>query len=102
MKTEAKLMDELEEDYILFVMGQQNIRCDAPAREHAAGLRQRAMVAFIAGCIDDAIWYATRESEFNLRALGARHHATLLSLRHLDALRDYARTASENGVEQAA
>jgi hypothetical protein len=52
--------------------------------------------------MDDAIWFASRAAEFNLRAFGARHRSTLLALKHLESLRDYAQTMAVAEDAQAA
>lgn len=102
MNLEDKLIDELEDDYVLFVAGLRNGCCTGVAREHSASLQQRSLVALIAGYLDDALWYAGREADFNLRAFGARSRATILSQRHVEALREYERAMMKQASEQAA
>jgi hypothetical protein len=93
-KLSPREIDALEDTRILVVSRAQGVYGIETARKHANLLLQRAAVAFGSGNLDEAIWLAERELNFNCRAFGFRHRFTMSSKLAVRSLRLYAAGAS--------
>ena len=92
MDRHERLMAELDDDYVLFIFRLPAGRLESLARSHARDLQQRALVAFTAGKLDEALWYQEREFEFNCRAFGITDACSRASVETLKAIRHYIET----------
>jgi hypothetical protein len=92
MKSDKRLLEELEDEFTLFMTHLRSQDRQRSTTRHARSLHQKAMIALTAGYIDDAIWYGRRELKFSCLAFGTDDPESRQSMTNLEAMKQYAET----------
>lgn len=100
MERGDRILEEMEDDFALFLARMQSRRCHNLARAHAEVLQLKAMVAVTAGEIETALWYSERQFEFSCRAFGISNPYSKAIMRRLNTLKEYADTFLQHEQRQ--
>jgi hypothetical protein len=87
MSLSSREIDALEDIRVVMLARAQGAYGRSTMRIHANNLMQQASIAYGQGDLDQAIWLANREVQFNCRAFGFDHPYTKSSIKALSAIK---------------